>query len=527
MVFHGEPLPEPDPPFHSVGAFLRAFRRRHPDKTSIFDLDQGTSITWGELHDLVNRIARYLEGRGIGAGDRVVLLAEESLEKLACWMGIWRVGAVVCPINVEINALHLTEIITNIGPKLILWQAELDGPGLIGRIAAEKVMFGRWRSPDPAPPGSLFAELAGRAATPEVAHEYAPQDIAAIVCTSGTTARPKCVVLDHLSFWMNGLSTIDMLGLTAEDRTLEYRSFGWCSAQVLSLAPWMITGLTLHIARRFSHHRFFDWIRDHRITFAAGVPTVVNMLLNEPLGITAKDVPSLRLMSCSSAPLAPDQWTRFEEMYGVKLLQLYGMSEAGWICGNRHHHRKMGTVGPPVLYQELLIVDGEGKPCPPGVEGEITVGGPQLCVATISPEGEYRGNREARFHSGDLGMRDEDGFIRITGRIKDLIIRGGVNIAPLEIDNAVMDHPAVAEAAAVGISDRIYGEEIACYVVLRPGAAVSAADLGRHCESRLPAFKRPRMFYFIDALPKNDRGKVRRDDLKERWARDTAAIGAA
>jgi acyl-coenzyme A synthetase/AMP-(fatty) acid ligase len=122
---------------------------------------------------------------------------------------------------------------------------------------------------------------------------------------------------------------LECLGLTPDDRTLEYRSFGWNSAQVLSLMPFLETGLTLHIARRFSHSRFFDWIRTHGISFAVGVPTVVNMLLNKPLGYTAKDVPTLRLMSCSTAPLTPEQWLRFEDMYGVKLLQMYGMSEGG------------------------------------------------------------------------------------------------------------------------------------------------------------------------------------------------------
>ena len=125
--------------------------------------------------------------------------------------------------------------------------------------------------------------------------------------------------------------------------------------------PFLETGLTLHIARRFAHSHFFDWIRDHGITFAAGVPTVLNMLLNKPLGITAKDVPTLRLMTCSTAPLTLEEWLRFEEMYGVKLLQMYGMSEAGWMCGNRHYANKTGTVGLPALHQEFAIVDAAGE----------------------------------------------------------------------------------------------------------------------------------------------------------------------
>ena len=144
-------------------------------------------------------------------------------------------------------------------------------------------------------------------------------------CTSGTTSKPKLVVYDHAAYWLSGLSTLDMLGLTENDKTLEYRSFGWNSAQVLSLMPFLQTGLTMHIAKRFSHSRFFEWIKQYELTFSAGVPTVVNMLLNKPLGYTAKDIPSLRLMTCSTAPLSPEQWERFESTYGLTLLQLYGM----------------------------------------------------------------------------------------------------------------------------------------------------------------------------------------------------------
>src|SRR5262245_57524213 len=151
----------------------------------------------------------------------------------------------------------------------------------------------------------------------------------------------------------------------------------------MSLMPFLEMGVTLHIARRFSHSHFFDWIQRHGITFAAGVPTVVNMLLNKPLGYTAKDLPSLRLMTCSTAPLTAEQWVKFEAMYGVTLLQLYGMSEAGWICGNRYYRRRMGTVGPPALHQEFAIVDSDGKVCPPDVEGEVTVGGPQVAIGYL------------------------------------------------------------------------------------------------------------------------------------------------
>ena len=336
-------------------------------------------------------------------------------------------------------------------------------------------------------------------------------------CTSGTTARPKIVVYDHAAYWLSGLSTLEFLGLTENDRTLEYRSFGWNSAQVLSLMPFLEKGLTMHIAKRFSHSRFFEWIKDYGITFSAGVPTVLNMLLNKPLGYSAKDIPTLRLMTCSTAPLTEQQWKQFEEMYGVHLLQLYGMSEAGWVCGNRHYKFRLGTVGVPALHQEFEIVDGEGKACPVGVEGEVTAGGPQTAVGYLRDDGMIEAIRPNRIKTGDLATMDEDGFVRITGRTKDLIIRGGMNIAPLEIDAVLLKHPGVLDGAAIGVPDKIYGEEVACYVVAKePG--LTEAGIREHCKQYLTPAKTPKQVIFVADLPKNDRGKVLRDKLREDWA---------
>ncbi len=505
--------------FESTFSLLQKYNERHPDKTAIVDLNQDKSITFGQLFDEANRIAHFLKDRGIRKGDKVAVLSDENLEKLIIWMGIWRYGAVVCPLNVEMNQAHLKEILENIGPKLILCHDGLDAPALTEGLPGETMIFSGWNA-DNVTPGEFFTVLADFPSDARIDQSNGPDDMAAIFCTSGTTSKPKSVVYNHLSYWLSGLSTLSMLGLTADDKTLEYRSFGWNSAQILSLMPWLQTGLTMHIAPRFSHSRFFGWIQSHGITFAAGVPTVVNMLLNEPLGITADDVPTLRLMTCSTAPLSPEQWRKFEDMYGVTLLQLYGMSEAGWICGNRHDQRRMGTVGPPAKHQEFQIVDHEGAPCPTGVEGEVSVGGPQACMGTISPEGVYEDLSNVRMRTGDLAIMDEDGFVRVTGRTKDLIIRGGVNIAPLEIDNIVLDNAAVLEAATIGVPDPIYGEAIICYLVAKPGQDLDQDAIRAHCARTLPEFKMPREFIFVDDIPKSDRGKVVRDKLKERWMQD-------
>ncbi len=509
-------------PFQSIRAVLDTYRERHPHKIALYDLDQDKQATYAELHEAANRIARLLETLGIGKGDRVALLADECLEKLLIWMGIWRLGAVVCPLNIEINATHIQELLHTIEPKLTLWHRDVDGAALTKGIGGAVMRFDGWDRDYGGDPGAdeFFSRLASVGPQPGVDGENGPDDLSCIFCTSGTTSRPKSVVYDHMAYWLNGLNTIDFLDLTAEDRTLEYRSFGWNSAQVLSLMPWIVTGLSMYFAKRFSHSRFFEWIKSHGITFAAGVPTVVNMLLNEPLGISADQIPTLKRMTCSTAPLSPEQWQKFETMYGVTLLQLYGMSEAGWVCGNRHDRRRMGTVGPPAKHQQFQIVDGQGNPCPPGVEGEVTVGGPQTSVAVITPDGEWQDQRLRPMRTGDLAIMDEDGFVTVTGRTKDLIIRGGVNIAPLEIDNIILQLDKVGEAASIGVPDRIYGEEVVCYVVPKPGVTLSEDEVLAHCAGALAEFKRPKRAFVVDQLPKSDRGKIRRDDLKEMWARD-------
>jgi acyl-coenzyme A synthetase/AMP-(fatty) acid ligase len=502
--------------YEPVADLLAKYAKRDPKKTAIVDLESGTAINFGQLDWIAINIAAYLKSKGIKKGSRVLVLSDECLEKLLIWFGVWRIGAVICPFNLEINEKQMVSLTAALKPALILYHKDIDVDAMVGDAPAERARFGAWSGGGVKDPqDELFVALPkGDAAQLPERNDAA--DTACIFCTSGTTARPKIVIYNHAAYWMNGLDTLEFLGLTEDDRTLEYRSFGWNSAQVLSLLPFLQKGLTMHIAKRFSHSRFFEWIQKYGITFSAGVPTVLNILLNKPIGYTAKDVPTLRLMSCSTAPLTAQQWLQFEEMYGVTLLQMYGMSETGWVCGNRHYAKKMGTVGLPALHQELMIVDAEGNECPPDVEGEITVGGPQMAIGYLLDDGLIDPVLGKRIKTGDLGIKDTEGFVRVSGRSKDLIIRGGVNIAPLEIDEVLLRHPGVAEAAAVGVPDKIYGEEVVCYVVPKDKELTEAALL-THCGKFLPPAKTPKEVLIVPDLPKSERGKVLRDKLREDW----------
>ena len=299
-------------PYRPIAELFAHYRDRDPGKTAIVDLDSESAITFGELDRVTTDIAAFLKSRGVAKGSRVLLLSDENLEKLLLWFGIWRIGAVICPFNLEINEKQMVNLTAALNPALILYHKDIDADALTGGCNAPRLRFGAWSAGGGADPrDQCFASVSkGAAAPPERNNPY---DIACIFCTSGTTSRPKIVIYDHCAYWLNGLSTLEFLALTEHDRTLEYRSFGWNSAQVLSLMPFLETGLTLHIAKRFSHSRFFAWIRNYGITFAAGVPTVLNMLLQRPPPYPpphagegregAKDLLTLRLMSCSTAPL--------------------------------------------------------------------------------------------------------------------------------------------------------------------------------------------------------------------------------
>ncbi|MFM1814407.1 MAG: hypothetical protein RLZ98_1102 [Pseudomonadota bacterium] len=517
-VFDGHDL---EVPYEPLADLLKKYAALHPAKTAIVDVDNYISIDFAQLHQTVNDVAGRLKQLGVGHGDRVLLLSDESIDKLIAWLGIWRIGAVVAPLNIELNTGHLNDLARIVEPKLTIHHNDIDCSSF--KDVAPQIELGAWDAArSEANKNSLFGSLP--TGTTDEAHpeRNAAEDVSCMFCTSGTTSKPKIVVYDTAAYWLSGLSTLDMLGLNADDKTLEYRSFGWNSAQILSLMPFLQRGLSMHIARRFSHSRFFEWIQKYGLTFSAGVPTVVNMLLNKPLGYSAKDIPTLRLMTCSTAPLSPEQWVKFEEMYGITLLQLYGMSEAGWICGNRHYRKKMGTVGPPAKHQEFAIVDEKGETVAPGVEGEVTIGGSQTALGTLGDDMILQPVRGTRVKTGDLAVMDENGFVTVTGRTKDLIIRGGMNIAPVEIDNVLLAHENVLDGAAVGVPDPIYGEEVVAFVMAKSGTLTQESVI-EHCGKTLPSPKVPKKVFVVAELPKSDRGKVLRDELKKLYATMTEA----
>jgi acyl-coenzyme A synthetase/AMP-(fatty) acid ligase len=491
----------------SVAAVLAGHARERGDHVYLETIDPPRRLTFGQLDALTRRLGRLLAARGVRAEDRVSVLAENSLGFVVLFLGIQRYGAAVNPINVEVNAKNVAHILGDVKPRLVFVSrglpAELDEA--VAASGAEAVDF------DPDDVEGLLADV------PAAPEPGAPGRFAVIDYTSGSTARPKGVCISHDAFSYMCDSVRRRFGIEAGEAVLEYRSLAWASPQLLSVGAALHSGARLVLARRFSQRRFFDWIRNYGITIAVGVPTVINMLLDRPVAVTAAELPALKFITSSSAPLPVERHRAFEARYGIPIVQGCGMTEAGWMAGNPPGARRMGSIGLPMPHLRVWFADAAGAPCPPGVEGELTVGGVQMASAYLAEGGRLEPIPADAFATGDLGYADEDGYLHLTGRKKDLIIKGGVNIAPLEITTALLSHPAVADAATIGVADATYGEAILSFVVPRAGAAVSADALLAHCRGRLAPFKMPAQVVLLDAIPRTERGKVARDTLQALW----------
>jgi acyl-coenzyme A synthetase/AMP-(fatty) acid ligase len=486
----------------------------HPDKPYLVSVEDNRVLSYRDLWRTAGQIASYLGAREISSNSRVVLLANNSLEHLAVYVGVLASGATICTIHVEMNRGHFNCIIPALAPQLVLYEEGLGLESLATATTAPWRPLGRW-SADRGE--GFFSELEPAAAMP-AAVAGSPTDDAVICFTSGTTARPKGVVLTYREMLANSAAIAESFGIGPDDRVYDYRSFNWASAQLLGALATLSKGATLLLSRKFSRSRFFADIKQQRATIAAGNPTVINMLLEGSDLVNRADLPHFRFITSSSAPLMVEQWRRFEDRFGITVAQGYGTTETGWIAGCTEKTRRLGTVGKPIPYQRLTIVDRDGQVLPLEEIGYVEVGGfDDNAFRYIAEDGEIEVNAIGRARTGDMGYLDADGYLHLTGREKDLIIRGGVNISPLEIDNILMQMPGVAEAATAGIPDRIYGEEVVSFVVPKPGAQLTAPEILKYCAERIPAFKSPKQIVLRERLPKTERGKLDRLALVRDW----------
>ncbi|MDT3683427.1 MAG: class I adenylate-forming enzyme family protein [Pseudorhodoplanes sp.] len=492
-----------------------------PDKSYIISTDDRRTLSYGQLSVLTQKIASFLADSDIRTNDRIALLAENSIEHLICYLGVMAYGATVCTIHVEMNRRHLARILPKLNPRLTIFDASLQLDDVLSDRSEQCRSMGRFDETF----SDFFGTISNCVPTKRDLLTTQQQDDACILFTSGTSAKPKGVVLTFRELLANVEPTAEGFGLTANDRIYDFRSFNWCSAQVLSALAPLSQGATLILGRKFTRSRFFQNIAEHDVTIAAGNPTTINMLLNGDDKPSPKALASLRFVISSSAPLLDEDCRRFEQRFGIAVAQGYGCSEIGWIAMNPGINRHVGTVGKPAPYHKLAIVNDHGEPLPAEDVGHIEVGGvPDNEFRYIEDDGFIKVHSRGRLQTGDIGFLDSDGYLHITGREKDLIIRGGVNISPLEIDSLLLQRPEIVEVATVGVPDQTYGEEVVSFVVARPGANIDVDDLLRYCGAALSMSKAPKQIILSHHLPKTARGKLDRRALADQWTLATTKL---
>lgn len=493
------------------------------DKPYMVSIDQGEKpLSYNDLWRLGNRMAHFFRERGLKPNDRVLMLSENSIEFVATFIGVQRCGGNIATANVEMNRAHIGEILDAVDPVLVLVQEGLGLEELRDPESdTEWMPLGEWR-PQGGSTG-FFGAIESCPDTDDLEEVCSPDDIAVIFYTSGTEAKPKGVMQPHSAVWPNYDATADCVELSENDRVLDSRSYTWLSSQNMSLGGPLARGATVYMAKKFSRSRYFDWVRKYEITMGVAVPTILNMFLNKPVDIHGEDIPHLRFIMTSSAPMLPENWKRFEDQYGILICQSAGCSEGGLMSSHRGTARKIGTIGEPLKYQNIRLLDETDREVPDGEPGQIVVSGQQKSWGYLHPDGRVE-KLPPEHRTGDLGLVDEDGHLTVVGRLKDLIIRGGVNISPVEIDNILSRHPDIVDAAACGIPDKVYGEEVICYVIARAGSGLTEDAVISHCGETVAPFKTPKQAIFTDTLPKNERGKLDRKALTEAWKKDNTVV---
>jgi len=505
--------------YRPIAELLDRYRSIHPQKPALVEVNSDLTMNFRQLTGLVDRTVRDFLKIGLEPSSRVALVTDNNISTAVIWLALWRMRIVICPIDASSMQFQAAEILGLIKPEHILLDASEDGSFDLGEYSHRAIKFMRW-SPAceslivDAPPSPQSAKLFSLQGLPSTL----PTDLASISCTSGTTGHPKAVVYDHAALWTNGMDTIELLGLSADDRMLEYRSLGWFSSQILSLMPFLQTGMTLHLAGKFSFGHLPGWINNHNITVSVGLPAIINLLLQYPFPDAKELFSSLRLMTSSTAPLATESWRLFEQAYGVRLLNLYGSSETGWVSGNRLDAHRVGTAGQPVSSVRLEVISEAGKPCPNGDAGFIQICAGKLALGYLQKDGSLTPIRGRPFLMSDVAMQDQDGYLYLLGRRDDMINRGGVKVYPIEIENVLLSHVEVNEAVAIGVPDMVYGEKAVCFVVPHRDTEPHPDDLLAYCRSRLPHNKSPAEIIAVESLPRNHRGKILRDRIKNMYA---------
>jgi long-chain acyl-CoA synthetase len=481
-----------------------------PDAPYLIAPESGAVMTYAELQQASRRLTDYLLAQGLAKGDKVALMLHNGYQTARLLIGVMYGGFTVAPLNLLSQRSQLAYVLEHSDTRLVFTSADLETRVREAVMSVSTDITVVVIDPD-------AVEVFEATPLPESAlPAVGENDESLLMYTSGTTGVPKGVLHTHRSVTAGGEYTSAAHRLTREDRVLCALPLYHINGQIVTAVAPLVHGGSVVMPQRFSVTSYWNLVSQHRCTWINVVPTIIAYLLDAPdPRESGLDLSHVKFCRSASAPLAPELHRAFEEKFGITVIETFGMTETNAPCFTNPYEpqkRRIGSAGQAFGNEAKIIDPASGADVPCGVAGEIMVRGdnvmkcyykdPQTTAKTLLPDGWL--------HSGDVGYMDEDGFLFVTGRIKELIIKGGENIAPREIDEALLRHPAVLEAAAVGIADPYYGQEIMACVVLKAGSACTVEALGQFAEAELGRYKTPKVIRIVDALPKGPSGKVQR-----------------
>jgi malonyl-CoA/methylmalonyl-CoA synthetase len=469
--------------------------------------------TWADLDSITARFARHLQALGVAPGERVAAQVEKSPEAVLLYLACLRAGAVFLPLNTAYTLPELDYFLADAEPRVVVCDPARAGavaelPGAKGATVLTLGGDGR---------GSLTAAAEALPTGFETVAR-APDDLAALLYTSGTTGRSKGAMLTHDNLAANALTLREAWGFTAADVLLHALPIYHTHGLFVAINTTLLAGARMIFLPRFDPEAVIAALP--RASVMMGVPTHYVRLLAHP-GLTREACRGMRLFISGSAPLLEETFARFEAQTGHRILERYGMTETGMNTSNPlHGPRRPGTVGPPLPGVEVRVCDEAGRVLGPGETGVLEVRGPNVFKGYWRmPERtreEFR--KDGFFVTGDIARIDPDGYVAIVGRSKDLIISGGLNVYPKEVESVIDRLPGVVESAVVGVPDPDFGEAVVAVVVPEKGAAIDAAGVIAAARGQLAGFKVPKRVVLADALPRNSMGKVQKNLLRERCA---------
>jgi len=491
----------------NLASILTDTARRAPDSPAV-RLGEA-ELSYAELDDRSARLATLLREKGLERGDRVGVMLPNVLEFPIAYYGVLRAGGIVVPMNVLLKRREIAFYLEDSGTRLLLAWHGFAGEAREGAAesGAELVEV---------EPAAFAALLDGLEPTPGLA-ETDEEDTAVILYTSGTTGKPKGAELTHANLARNAdVSSRTTCEIAAGDVVFGglplFHSFGQTVAMNASLG----VGACLTLLPKFDPGEALETMRRDRVTHFYGVPTMYGALLHHP-GRESFDTSAMRICITGGASMPVEVLRGFEEAFGCIVLEGYGLSETSPVASSNHPHmeRKPGSIGTPLEGVEMMVVDEDDRPAPQGEVGEIVIRGHNVMKGYWQrPDATAEAMRGGWFHSGDMARVDEEGYFYIVDRKKDLIIRGGYNVYPREVEEVLYEHPKIREAAVVGVPHDEWGEEIGAAVVLHEGEDLAPEEVSAYVKERIAAYKYPRVVWFLEELPKGPTGKILKREIE-------------